>query len=201
MYYKHIQPFSLSLPRLSIGIILFITEIQTFMFTTRCSNNAAMAWWSFKSLWHPHCWALEDQRSVLKRVKWLYRSMKVKKADWKKENERGELQRAAGVLCVCRLQGDLSAALHRWCCETSSVGTAALLCAMATTSLPANPSGAHLFDSPSPSTHPRLLFLFVSLSKLASVTLLAVYLARWLFKLEFEWWISVVELILFSFRS
>ncbi len=110
-------------------------------------------------------------RSVLERVKSLYRSMKVKKVHWEKENEREELQRAAGMLCVCRLQGDLSAALHRWCCETSSVGTAALLCAMATTSLPANPSGAHLSDSPSLSTHPWLLFLFVSFSKLASVTL------------------------------
>lgn len=118
----------------------------------------------------------EDQRSAIETVKSLYRSMKVKKADWKKENERGEFQRAAGVLCVCRLQGDLSAALHRWCCETSSVGTAALLCAMATTSLPANPSGAHLSDSPSPCTQTQLLFLFVS--KLASVTLLAVYLAQ-----------------------
>lgn len=67
----------------------------------------------------------------------------------REENERGQLQRAAGVLRACRLRGDLSAALHRWCCETSSVGTAALLCAMATTSLPANPSGAHLSVSSS----------------------------------------------------
>lgn len=141
-----------------------------------CRNNAMVHQISFTSLLLSP--VQEDQRSVLERVKSLYRSMKVKKADWEKENERGELQRAAGVLCVCRLQRDLSAALHRWCCETSSVGTAALLCAMATTSLPANPSGAHLSDSPCPSTHPRLLFLFVSLSKLASVTLLAVYLAQ-----------------------
>lgn len=55
-----------------------------------------------------------DHRSVLERVKSLYRSMKVKKADWEKENERRELQRAAGVLCV-------QAAGRSQCCSSQMV--------------------------------------------------------------------------------